>query len=245
MKKIILTALILSFGILFIIGCGQSTTSTTTIPASTAASSVASLAYNSIGIDDTITGLPGVSAEAAIASPASTPVYGADNWWTSSSTVSAGGISLGYYYKFKLWDNSDTEITSLPASSINKISTYSTFEVTSSSAATSFLLSFGASTSNPLIFDDLNLTSTSISGPMSYTSTYSGDSYESTVTYSDVSLSTTGYPDGTTDFYVSYGGSTALTGTVTFVGTNTATVEFSTASGSGTYTVDLDTGDII
>ena len=247
MRKNLVVFLFLAFVTFSVTGCGSSSSSSTsTIPASATAASIGSSAYNSITIDDTILGLPDVTVEASSlrANSPSTPVYGADGWWTSSNSASAGGISYGYYYKFKIWDNSDTEVTSLPASSINKIYAYCTFEVTSASATTSFLLSFGESTSSPLIFDEINGASPTISGTLSYSSTYDGDTYVSSITYSSVSMSASGYPDGEVDFSVSFGGSTALSGTITYDGTATATITFSTASGGGTYTVDLETGAV-
>ncbi len=250
--KIIGLFFVVCFLALSTLGCSSGgTTATTTLPASTAATAVGLAATNSFGIDDTIIGV----AQGSALSSASdgfvsicTPTYGSDDWWVSSESYSLGSISFAYTYKFKIWDAQGDEITdistlnSVASSDISKLWIYSTLDYTTSAASYSF--SYGSSTSSPLKFTDYNSsTSTTISGPMSCTGTYSSKSFIVTYTYNDLTLSSSGYPTGSVTMSITGDSLTTIAGTITFDGTSTAVLAF-TSGVTGTYSVDLDDGTV-
>jgi hypothetical protein len=176
------------------------------------------------------------------ASPA-TPNYGADGFWATTDSYSASGVSYAISYKFKVWNAAGVEIITLAdlqavtgASDLSRLSTYTTIDYTYSGG--SFSMSYGSSTSNPLIF---NYDTATINGPITLTNSYSGTSYSITFTYADLASTVSGYPTGSVSWSMAEGSSTVASGTVTFNGTSTATVAF-TSGYSGTYTVNLDTG---
>ncbi len=231
------------------IGCSSGgTAATSTIPAATAASSIGYAAKYSVSIDNSVLGVVGSGISSVKSFSASTPGYGADGWWSSSDSFSLSGISYSYNYKFRVWNSADVEITTtasldaLADANIKTLWTYSTMEY--SYAGDTFSIRFGNSTSDPLKFNNLNNSTTkSITGPITYTSTYNSVSYDVAFTYADLSLGSSGYPSGSVSISVAQTGSASISGTITFDGTNTATLVF-TSGVSGTYAINLDTGAV-
>lgn len=245
MKKLIGSLLIFSLGLMLLTGCqSASTPSGTSVPASSIASDIGTMAKNSLAMDNGVLGVVDTLSISSIraATPA-TPTFGTDSFWVTTDSYTASGITFDSNYKFRVWNATGTEITTLADlqavssySDISKIWTYTTITYTYTGG--SYSISYGSSVSDPLKFD---YASNTISGPITMTSAYSGTTYSISLTYSNLTASATGYPTGLINWSMSEGGSTVAAGTVTFIGTSTATITF-TSGYSGTYTVDLTTG---
>jgi len=231
------------------LGCSPTSSSTTTLPAATAAEGLGDLAVQSLAADN---GVLGVITSLSISSPTaaspSTATYEADGWWTATENTSSGIYTYSLTYRFRLWDLSNNEVTTLAglqsatASTISKLWIYTSKEMTYS--GNSYTFSMGTSISDPLKFEDYNSTTTkSIDGPMQMVASYSGNAYTVTYDYDTVTLNASGYPSGTITFSISGSSYTTMTGSIVFNGTSTATLTF-TGALSGSYMVDLDTGDV-
>ncbi len=251
MKKVLSLVLVLGLGLLLVSGCNQGTTSsggtTVSIPAATIADSVGSSAILTLSIDNSILGVFGVSSASSVrASEPSTPSYGSDEWWTSTNIYTTeANITHNATYNFKVWV-AEGEVTTLlgldgiTLSTVAKLQTYTTW--TTTFGTSSFSMSYGASKSDPLTFDGYNtISNQSIDGPISYTNTYDGETYQIVIDYVTLTLNSSGYPTGSVNWSVSVGGSAVYAGTITFDGTTTATITFTTGA-TGTYTVNLLTG---
>lgn len=254
-KKAIVLSAILAVAILLTVGCG-STTSTTAVPESTAASGLGILAKDGLGIDNSIIGVfsSAMSASPVKASSPTTPSY-SGGWWSCTNSYTqvftyegtTYTYSHSYDYQFKVWDDSGVEVTTSSvldgrtSSNISKIWLYSTDTFSSNGASST--MKFGASTTTPLKFEGYNTGTLTITGPMSFSSSYGGSSYEITLTYASVGLNTSGYPSGAISFSISVNGSATYAGTITYSGGSTATIEFTTG-GTGKYTVDLIYGTV-
>ena len=250
MKKLLGALLVVGLGALLISGC-QTATSTAepTIPADNMAQGIYDMTEDSLAIDGLILGITGsLSVSDVNATAVTTPEYGSDGWWSfSDSYTTGGGFSYTRTFKLKIWDALGAEITTLAAlaaiddvTDISKIWLYATWTVDYGSSM-SYTIKFGASTSDPLKFEGYNTASQSISGPISYTSTYEDKSLEITYTYSSLQMAVSGYPDGDVSFSVKENGATVVSGTISFNGTNIATLTF-TSGYTNTYTINLDTG---
>ncbi|MBU1026784.1 MAG: hypothetical protein KKA31_03540, partial [Candidatus Margulisbacteria bacterium] len=251
MKKVLNLVLVLGLGLFLVSGCNQGTTSsgggtTVSIPAATIADSVGSSAMLALSIDNSLLGVFGVtSASSARASAPTTPTYEADGWWISTNSYSASGVTHEATYYFKVWTAGGevttlTGLAAITSSTIAKLQTYTTWTTTISTV--SYTMKYGASKSDPLTFDGYNTASSqSIDGPISYTSTYTGETYQIVIDYVTLTLNSSGYPTGSVNWTVSVGGSAVYAGTITYDGTTTATITFTTGA-TGTYTVNLLTG---
>lgn len=251
MKKLFSLVLILSLGVLLVAGCSSTSSGgggDPTVPASTVASDLGTMGKNSLALDNGILGVISVAgASGAKAMAPTTPTY-SSSWWTSTDSYSSSGLTYDITYKFRVWDTNGTEITTLQglaaissALDISALWTYTTITYTFSGG--SYSISYGSSTSDPLKWSGYNTSSHTISGPLSFSSSYSGTSYGITITYSSLTLSG-GYPSGNVTVSITEDGSEVAAGSIAFNGTNLATVTF-TSGLSGTYTVNLDTGLVV
>jgi hypothetical protein len=245
MKKLLSFALVLGLGAILLSGCQQAQQAAAPpVPASTAANSVGSLVSTGLGIDNILmgaVGVAGVSAKEVKTTTIATPEYGADGWWHVTFTY-GGSISVDSY--FRIWSTAqeittNADLDNLALKNVDKLWIYAAWSIGS------VTMNFGASKDNPLKFTGVGANSTSaksLSGPISFAGTdEDGTSYSITLTYSDVSLSSSGYPNGNVSFSISSGGTEVIAGTISFNGTATATLTFSTGY-SGTYSIDLLTG---
>lgn len=239
-KALAIMSLLLLVGL---VGCQQSTSTSTTppVPANTCAASVGSLAFTSLYIDNISLGAVGVSGAMSAQTTLATPVYGTDGWWSAQFTYGSAAVTVN----FRVWNTSGTEIVNstglnaLTIATTDKLWIYTTWVVGSTT------MSFGTSKDNPLKFAGIYSTSStnkSISGPIALSGTdEDGTSYSIAVTYSTVTLSSSGYPNGTVTVSVTSGGQEIMAGSLVCIGTNSATFTF-TSGYSGSYAVNLDTG---
>ncbi|MBU0629321.1 MAG: hypothetical protein KKC80_00185 [Candidatus Margulisbacteria bacterium] len=262
MKKLLSLALLLALGLFAVSGCGTTTggTVSTTIPTAAAATSIGALASTSLTVDNNILGVTAyatsVKSSQVRASSPTTPAY-SGGWWTSAATWAETfeGFSYTYdwQYQFKIWNTAGTEITTpagldpggdgLSASDVSKIWAYVTFDytLTTTSGAFTTHYQFGESTAKPFKMEGFGTASRLMDGYTKYTGSYGGDSYSISFTYSALSLTSTGYPSGSVSFSFSVSAGEAYAGTITYDGTNTALLTF-TSGGTGTYAINLDTG---
>ena len=247
--KIVGLLFVFCFLALSTLGCSSSTSSTTTLPAATAAGSLGDLAVQSLAADN---GVLGVITSLGISSPTATspssPTYEADGWWTSTDGYSLSGYTYVLTYRFKLWDLSSNEVTTLAGLQSATSSTISKLWICTSLALTysgnSYTFSMGTSISDPLKFENYNSSTTkSIDGPMQMVASYSSNAYTITYDYDNLTLSSSGYPSGTITFSITGSSYTPMAGRIVFDGTSPATLTF-TGALSGSYAIDLDTGDV-
>jgi len=251
MKKLLSLVLVLSLGALLVTGCNTASSGggESTIPASTIVSDLGQIGKNSLALDSGILGviaLAGVTGAKAMAPSA--PTY-TSSWWTSTDSYSSSGITYDISYQFRVWDTGGVEITTLSglqgissSLDISALWTYTAIEYTFSGG--SYSISFGSSTSDPLKWSGYNTTSHTVSGPLSFSSTYSGTSYGISITFSTLTLTSSGYPNGNVTVSITEAGSEVAAASVAFDGTNMAVITF-TSGLSGAYTVNLDTGAVV
>lgn len=245
MKKIFGLLLIFALVIMSLSGCNQSSSSTS-LPEATAAASAGTLAKYSLSMDNAILGVVGITAAGNLVGQApSDPSYGSDGWWSSSDSYSTTGITYTISYAFKMWRSDGTLVSTqslldnTSTSNLGDVWTYTTYSITNSSGT--FSMSIGDSKTVPLKFANY-LTSETLDGPITYTSTYNGSDYSCTLDYDTLSVNASGYPTGSVTITWTYGGSTAYTATMTFNGTATATMLYSTGT---SYTIDLNAGTAV
>jgi hypothetical protein len=247
MKKLLTLVAILGLGILLVAGCQTSSSETTTIPESTIAGSVAMANFRAFGVDASIDlaaggiGVAGALSASDVIASAITFTR-VDGWFTGSDNFTIGGLTQDRTINFKAWDGTGIEVMTVPdlanLADTSKLQTYTTITYTFSGG--SYDISFGASKSDPLTFT-YSPTKT-IDGPIQYTSTYSGDSFQVTFDYGNLTLNASGLPVSGSVSWAVFSNSTEIaSGTITFNGTNTAILTF-TRGGSGTYNIDLSTG---
>lgn len=256
MKKLLALFLVLGLGALLIAGCSSTTSgsTTTSVPASVAAADLAALASTSLSVDNSILGvapyaMTASGARVRMATP-TTPAY-SGGWWSSINEWTSGSITYSYNYKFKVWNTAGTEITTaagldvVDSDNISKLWTYTNFDTTMTTSSGAFTISyqFGESTDKPLKFEGIGGASPTIDGLVKYTSSYGGENFNISMTYNTLALNSSGYPSGTVDFSFNVGGGVAYAGTITYDGTSSATIAF-TSGASGTYVVNLDSGDV-
>ncbi len=251
MKRLFSVLLILSLGVLLVSGCQQATTHEPTIPADQLASSLGAMAKDSLAIDSGLINdtFPSLSAMGVNVTAVSTPEY-TDGWWSfGDSYTNPSGDTYTRSFQIKVWDAFGAEIVTLAGlraidetTDISKLWIYSTWTV-SFADGPSYTIKFGNSTSDPLKFEGYNTADHSISGPISFSSTYQEASFEISFTYGDLQMTESGYPSGSIDFDIYENGNLVVSGSITFNGTNIATITFTTGY-SGTYTVDLDSGAV-
>jgi len=251
-KSIIAFSLIAFAGLMLLTGCQTATSpAATSIPTVAAATSLGLLCKDGLAIDNSIMGIfPSTLSVSGVKSAAVTDIaYGSDGWWSATNSWSTveGGVtySYDYSYKFRVWNSAGTEIVTpasldaLTETNISKLKMAVTYAY--GSGGTTSTYKFGLSTSDPMIIDGYGSTSKTITGPISYTGKYTTESYEVTITYNGMTMNTSGYPSGTVNWEMKTNGATVYAGTITYDGTRYATCTFTTG-GSGSYTVDLDTG---
>jgi hypothetical protein len=248
MKKLIGSLLVLGLGIMLLTGCQSSSTSTPSggsVPATSLASDLGQMAKNSLAMDSGVIGVAQLLSASGIKAQApATPVMGTDGYWYSSDSFSgSSGMSYDYQYKFRIWNAAGTEMVDTAGlatinsnSDVSKVWVYITCTYTYTGG--SYTISFGNSVSDPLKFD---YSTSTVTGPIAMSSTYSGTNYGITMTYNNLSTNVSGYPTGSVSWTVSEGGTTTCAGTIVFDGDATAVVTF-TSGYSGTYTVNIDTG---
>ncbi|NQT28933.1 MAG: hypothetical protein HQ596_00025 [Candidatus Saganbacteria bacterium] len=253
MKKIFLLVLLLSLSAFLVISCGQSsssTSSTTAISEAAAAQSVALLSQYCMGLDNAILGVAGMSVvnpASVSANSLSTPTVDGNGWWSASGSYSLANTTYDINYNFKIWRNDGTPVNTVAllaqtsSSDIGTLWLYTTYSITDPTS--SFSMSIGNSTSDPIIFENYSSTSATLTGTVIYQGDNNGTTYSTTMGYNTVTVNNNGYPDGTLDVTITSGNTTVFSATITFDGTNTAILTF-TAGGSGTYTVDIDTGAV-
>ncbi len=245
MKKVISLMLVLGLGVLLAAGCASTSSSTTSVPESSAASNVGTMAKSSVSVDNAVVGVMVIQSVAgAKASTVANLLYGSDGWWTYTDNYTLTIYTYDYSVKFKAWDANGSEITTLAgiqavtsSSDISKVWLYVTENITVTGSG-SYTIKYGASITDPLKFD---YTLGTISGPLVFSSTYGSESFEMTYTYSSVSVSASGYPNGTVSLAIKSNGNQVATADIVFNGTSTCTVQFAGAY-TGKYSVNLDTG---
>lgn len=251
LKKVISILLALGIGLLLVSGCqttSSNPTTTSNIPADDAAGYVGDCVAHSLSADNGMTGV--VTSFSACgtgirAATVSTPEYGADGWWSASDNYSYSGMTNEVDYNFKVWNTGGTEQTTLAglaaltSTTIGQLSMYTVWSFLYAGATTE--INYGASKTDPLIFSGINTTSPTVSGPISYSSSYLQYAFTITLDYVSLDLvAATGVPaSGSVNFSIVENGATTWSGTVTFNGTTTAVL---TITGAGTYNVNLNTG---
>ena len=245
MRKLLGLLVVLGLGILLVSGCEQPVPS---IPESSAASGVGDMSKLSVAIDNAIVDdvLGVLSATAIRAFRPSTPEVGADNWWHSSDSYTAGDKTHTRDFYFKIWDANGTlvvtkaQLGDIYFSTIGKLYTYTTWTV--SSADSSYTVKLGKSESDPLIFEGYNNTET-LSGPVVYESSYNDASFVINLTYGNLTVSGSGYPSGSVGIRVTTDSSTLYEATLLFDGDATAELTF-TLGGTGSYIINIDNGEV-
>lgn len=247
MRKLLTLALLFGLGLALVSGC-QTQTSTAEIPESVIASGMATSATNALTMDNDIDyaaggiGIAGASSAMDVIASAITFTRDGD-WFTGSDSFTTGGMNYDRNINFRVWDYSGVEVTTVaglqtmtPAS---KLQTYSTIDYTFSGG--NYNISYGLSKSDPLTFT-YPPNPKSIDGPIQYTSTYGGSSFAITFDYGNLTLSASGYPlSGSIDWAVYSNNTEIAAGSLTFSGTQYATLTF-TSGGSGTYTINMQDG---
>lgn len=237
--------------VLFASGCGTTASSgggtTTSLPVSSAASAVGSLAM-ATATPTTISSAIGVSS-AGISKASSGYTFDSDGWLEMAYSGSAGGMSYSYDMKVKLfgeatghiYDSSKMALFNSTGDTLEAMFIYSdiAYNMTSPEVM-SFTVTTGSSKTDPLKYENMNTASPTITGPASYTGTYGAETVSVTLSYSALTMDGE-YPDGSVSFAVALGTSPAYSGTISFNGTNSATITFSTGE---IYTVNLTTGAV-
>lgn len=262
MKKLLSLALVLGLGAMLMAGCNSTSsgTASTSVPATAAATSVAALASTSLGIDNSILGVFSYASVKTSGMKLAAPTgiaYGSDGWWACSNVWDSGsGYSYNYDYAFKAWDKAGTEITTAAglkgvaeiegSDKVSKIWTFTKFisTLTATSGTVSITYQFGESKDKPLKFEGIGTASYKIDGYTKYSGSYAGESYDVIMNYSSLTLTTAGYPSGVVNFSFKVSAGEAYAGTITYDGTSTATLAI-TSGGTGTYTVNLDSGAVV
>lgn len=247
MKRFLTLLIILGTASLLITGCQQAAKPAGSIPQNTVASGIATLAKNSVEIDNALGkagGMTGFKASAAgISAYAITITRSADGWFTGSDHYTLGVITYDRELNFKVYALNGNEITSpaqLPSystSNISRLQTYSTISYTGS--AGSYTINFGASKADPLTFT--YYPSKAIDGPVYYSGSHDGQNFQITCDYGNLGLSASGYPSGSINWAVYIDSSAVASGSLSFDGTSTATLSFS-SGGSGNYLINLSSG---
>ncbi|MBN2058082.1 MAG: hypothetical protein JW782_04755 [Candidatus Saganbacteria bacterium] len=252
MKKALGLILLLALGLFAVSGCNQSSSggsSTPTVPASTVASDLGTMARFSLDMDNQILGVISIAGVAgARAMAPSTPTY-ANSWWTSTDSYSSSGMTYDKEFNFRVWDTGGSEITTIAglqgissSADLSALWTYTSITYTFSGG--SYTIKYGTSTGDPLKFTGYNTASPTISGPLSFSSSYQGTSYSVTFTYGNLTMATGGYPNGTISWSMSENSSEVAAGSIAFNGTAVCTITF-TSGLSGTYQYNIDTGAIV
>jgi len=225
------------------------------VSAATSAASVGSLVYQSSALDSTTLGFIGISGLSAKGVKTKNPTLSGD-WWSTTESISAGGVTISYSMHAKITDvngtviNSQALLDALSLANTDRVDTYGTLTITTTVGTTTATstMTMGSS-SSPLAFTGVGSNSTSaksVNGTVSFSGSDSttNTTYSVSLTYSNVTIAASGYPSGTVSFTVSSSSSQVYAGTVTFNGTATATLAF-TSGASGTYTVYINTGAVV
>ena len=261
MKKLLSLALVLGLGAMLMAGCNSTSsgTASTSVTATAAATSVAALASTSLGIDNSILGVFSYASVKTSGMKIATPgdiAYGSDGWWTCLNTWEASAYSYRYEYAFKAWDKAGAEIKTAAglkgvaemegSDKVSKMWTFTNFTTTwtATSGTVSITYQFGESKDKPLKFEGIGTASYKIDGYTKYSGSYAGESYDVIMNYNSLTLTTAGYPSGTVSFSLKVSAGEAYAGTITYDGTSTATLAI-TSGGTGTYTVNLDSGAVV
>jgi hypothetical protein len=253
-KSIVALSLIAFAGLMLLTGCQTaSSPASTSIPTAAAASSIGLLAKDGLSIDNSVMGIFSYaqSAGAPRANAPTSITYGSDGWWSAVNTYSMdeGGVtySFDYNYKFKVWNRAGVEITTaadldtMDDTTVGKLWMAVTF--TYGSGGTTGSYTFGTSTASPMKIEGYGTSGQTIDGTITYSSKYNTESYETSITYNTLSMSTSGYPSGSVTWNLKTNGSTVYSGSITYDGTNIAICTFSSGA-SGSYSVNLDTGAV-
>ncbi|MFA4844128.1 MAG: hypothetical protein WC632_04165 [Candidatus Margulisiibacteriota bacterium] len=253
-KSFVTLGLIALSGLMLLTGCQTATSpAATSIPTTAAAQSIGLLCKDGLAIDNGIIGIfsSALSANGVKAATVTDITYGSDGWWsaTNTYTTEAGGVlySFDYSYKFRVWNSAGTEIVTQGALDAADDTNISTLEMVVTfaygSGSTTSTYKFGLSTSDPMTISGYGSTSKTIDGTISYAGSYNSESYEVTITYNTLTMSSSGYPSGSVTWEMKTNGTTVYAGTITYDGTRYATCTFSTG-GSGSYTIDLLDGSV-
>jgi len=251
MRKLLIFVLMLGLGIVLVSGCQEAMGPSVTIPEDTLASGLATLAENSLQIDNAIgqaSKMTGFKVSAlGVHAFAITISRSADGWFTGIEPpyTLPNGITYDRDLNFKVWDTNGIELTNpdqligLLRTSVGKIQTASTIVFTHTGG--SYTIRYGASKSDPLTFT--YSPSKIIDGPVYYLSSYQGSDFQITFDYGSLGLSASGYPSGSVNWATYVDSASVAQGGLSFNGTSTATATFTTG-GTGTYYVNLDLGTV-
>lgn len=227
--------------------CSSSTSSSApTIPEATYASSIGSLAQNSISISSSVQEGAGISSKDINALDTydfSSPEAGADNWWEMSISYTSGSYTYEVSSQFKVWTangevDSLAELNNLNGEDITKLWIYAVYDV--DYLTTSIDINIGESKNNPF---KINYSEETLSGPLDYSASSASTTYAVSLTYDLTLAGGASYPSGTVNLTISEDSTQVCTATITFNGTSTATLAFSDGY-SGTYTINLDSGEV-
>ncbi|MFA4858347.1 MAG: hypothetical protein WC901_05265 [Candidatus Margulisiibacteriota bacterium] len=244
MKKIFIAALLL-LAVIFITSCSGSspTSGNPAVPAATLAESLGLMAQSSCSIDDSIqegtTVSRGMRAQSTYTY--TSPEVGADQWWNMTVNYSSSSLTMEVVTNFKIYTLSGAVTTLvnlavLETSDITTFEIYATYDIQQNSNRLS--MNLGSSKTNPFI---LSLLGQSLTGPVSYTSSYQGTTYVIAMVYDLAFPTGSDYPSGTVMATIYENSALICTGTITFNSTSTATLAFS-GGYSGTYTINLANG---
>jgi len=245
MKKVLWFFFILGIGAVLITGCQQASSPTATLDPSTAAAAVGQAVSSSLTFDSLL-GFSAMSVQSVKAQTTGFLSPEADGWWgvtLSSLTFDSQSVSieahLRLYASTGALIDTQTEFGQIGgALTLDKLYMYGTL---SYSGIASFTVNLGNSKADPFKIEGLSVTGGgTVSGTVSNTTIANGETLVVSMTYNAVTLSASGYPNGTVDFSITYAGTT-YAGTITFNGTALASMTF-TQGLTGTYTINLITG---
>lgn len=243
MKKFTISALFVLIAVIAITGCQTAQKAgNSSIPPATAASTLATSAYLSMSTSGTIYSSVGIRSLGAKNASAKTitPNY-TDGWWSFNSTIT--GIST-FDANFKIFKGS-VEITTEAALNALKSSEVTELDIFTTWTLGGTIITLGASKADPLKF---TMGATEILNGAISTSGRGedGTTYAVLITYSNITIGSNGYPiaGGSASFTITSGGVTVYAGAISFDGTKTATITFTTGV-TGTYKCDLSDGSVV
>ncbi|MCU0640844.1 MAG: hypothetical protein MUC35_02005 [Candidatus Margulisbacteria bacterium] len=256
MKKYLLASLLFVLAVATLTGCGSSTSSSSTttsaVPPASIAGSVGVASKDLLAIDNSILG---VVTSAGIKAAAVSDLAYSGGWWSGTNDYSSSyeGVVYGYVYtyNFRVWDAGGNELTTLASlrgvgddavAGISRIWTYTTLNTTIGSA--SYSSTYGNSKDDPLKFDGVGASGSTVTGTVKFAGSYSTTSYTMTFTYSSLGMTASGYPNGSITFTMTEGGATTATGSITYNGTRYCTIAITTGGTSYSYTCDLTDGSV-
>lgn len=251
MKKFTISALFVLIAVIAITGCQTAQKAgNSSIPPATAASTLATSAYLSMCTNSTIYSSVGIQSLGTknVSAKTITPTY-TDGWWSFNSTIT--GIST-FDANFKIFKGSveittEAALNALTRGEVNELDMFATWTLGGT------IITLGAGKADPLKYtmvpspDIIPGTTRILNGAISTSGRgEDGTTYAILITYSNITIGSNGYPiaGGSASFTITSGGVTVYAGTISFDGTKTATITFTTGV-TGTYKCDLSDGSVV